>query len=409
MNKNFERSMIPVLSFLAFILLILAGCSGAPSSTSQGTVMIQHQIDDIPDSVDHLHYAALDEHNNRSYLPSEFPLSDLHLLEGILGYNTKAIVAEFHSENEEELSEDIQPISFGNSANSIFVRYSRTDFISKRLAIVDMDAKTGNILVRGNLPLVKKEMNACYPGQDRCFAYDEINIKMKERMQKTDPGFNFNIEEYEIIEFVLHDNAGNKDELTVEMNALGLNLDAIVNGYGYKWPPYDDAGDWKPKTVYTSTLAEKKLWGLIWWPIYACGTKPCNEIDTDRGLNKYHFLDASAYLKELLTTPASSGKKRLIYFHCIQGADRTGSLHIAYIMDNNPELSFADAIDRAWKGKREGSDDPQLDYTQDDVKPMCTYVGLAYRYCLEKNKVNPARCDMPGGFGKDATLCKPSN
>jgi hypothetical protein len=409
MKKNFRYSMISALSFLGFILLTLLSCSGDPSSTQERTVIVQHHIGDIPDSVDHMHYAAIDDHDNRSYLSTEFPVSDAHLLEGILGHNTNAIVTEFHSENEEELGEDVQPIFFSDSAYSISVRYSRTDFISKRLAIVDMDAKTGNILVRGNLPLVKKGLNACYHGQDRCFAYDEINIKMKERMQQIDPHFNFNIEEYDVIEFVLHDNVGNKDELSVEMNTLGLNLDAIVNGYGYKWPPYDDGGDWQPKTIYTSTLPENKLWGLTWWPVYACDTKPCDEIDTDRGLNKYHFLDASAYLKELLTTPASSGKKRLIYFHCIQGADRTGTLHIAYIMDNNPTLSFADAIDRAWKGKREGSDYPQLDYTQDDVKPMCTYVGLAYRYCLEKNRANPAQCDMPGGFGKDATLCKPSN
>jgi len=384
-------------------------CSG-DVTTSDGIVIAQHKTEDIPASVDHVRYAVLDDIGNREYLSSEFPVSALHKLEGI-PTNTTAIVTEFHTENEEELSEDVQSISFTGGDLMMLPQYSMTQFLEKRLAIVDVDKMTGNILVRGNLPLVKKGTNACYLGQDRCFAYDEINAKMKERMQKIDSSFDFNIEEYDVIEFVLHDGAGNRPELTVEMNALGLDVKNIT--CGAKWLPYQGCDAWDPKVIYTSIKEEKKLWGLVWWPMYPCPNMPCDDTkkivddstETEIALNRFHFNDASAYLKTLLTTRSDSGKKRLIYFHCIQGADRTGTLHIAYIMDNNPQLSFVDAIDRAWKGIREGSEDPQLDYKGDDVKPMCRFVGIAYRYCQEQNKDNPARCELPTSW-KDTKLCK---
>jgi hypothetical protein len=163
--------------------------------------------------------------------------------------------------------------------------------------------------------------------------------------------------------------------------------------------------------MYAATDATKKLWGLIWWPMYPCGSKPCddtiikvdNSTETQIALDKFKFSQAPAHLKTLLTTHSTTAKKKLIYFHCIQGADRTGSLHLAYIMDQNPGITFADALDRVWKGKRQGSEVAQLDYLHDDVKPMCKFVGTAWRYCQEN--FTPERCGTLNDFNK--LNCKP--
>ena len=53
----------------------------------------------------------------------------------------------------------------------------------------------------------------------------------------------------------------------------------------------------------------------------------------------------------------------------------------------------------------QGSNVQQLDPV---LVPLCTYVGLAYRYCQEKNKDNLARCgEMPDGLGDNVSLCRP--
>ncbi len=415
MKKYFTSALGRTLALTGFSLALLSiSCGGADHTAvpaQDGIVIARHNLDEVPNAASHVRYATITPDGRRTYLSGLFDLSASHELVGI-PQNTLALVTEYHSDNWEELAEDIQPVSFVNGAHDLSFQYSGTQFISKRLAIVDMDAATGNILVRGNLPLVKKTMDACYPGEDRCHAYDEIAAKMQERMQAIDPETVFDITQYEVIDFVLHDGAGNRAELDVLMKALGRNVTFVT--CGAKWLPFQGCSEWDPETLYAAVDGSKKLQGLIWWPMYPCGNKPCGDTikifddytETQVALDKFKFTQASAHLKELLTTPSPTGRKRLIYFHCIQGADRTGTLHLVYIMDNNPHLTFAQALDRAWKGKREGSDEAQLDYLGDDVKPMCKFVGTAYRYCQAKNPDNSAaRCGTLEEFNQ--VNCKP--
>ena len=386
--------------------VMLNACSNVDTTTWWGTVVVGHQVENLPDSVDHVHYAIIDKNGGQTPLTSEFPVSSQHILQGI-PINTTAIVAEFRAENEEVLDEDVQQISFTASVAYFSPQYN-PEFVDGRVAVVDVDEATGNVLVRGSIPLTGDMRDV------KSYQYEAIKSIVKEKMKTLDPHFNFEIADYDVIEFVLHDNATNAIELNLEMNALGLSLDDIKNGWGRKWLPYDDNSDWEPETIYASILAEKKLGGLVWWPVFACPSKPCDNTntnysngltETEVALNKMHFIDASAYLKTLLTTPDSSAKKRLIYFHCVTGTDRTGALHITYIMDNNPELTFKEAIEKAKKGAMQGSNVQQLDPV---LVPLCTYVGLAYRYCQDKNKDNLARCgEMPDGLGANVSLCRP--
>jgi signal peptidase I len=386
--------------------VMLNACSDGDKTIWGGTVFVEHQMDNLPDSVHHVLYTLVDEQGNRTLLSSSFSISSLHVLPNI-PINTTAIVIEFCAESGEVLDEDVQPIAFAAYVAYSAPRYN-PEFVDGRVAVVDVDEATGNVLVRGSIPLTGDTREV------KSYQYEAIKAIVKEKMKTLDPDFNFEIADYDVIEFVLHDNATNAIELNLEMNALGRSLDDIVNGYGRKWLPYDDNSDWEPETIYTSTLAEKILGGLVWWPVFGCPSKPCDNTDkkynglyteTEVALNKMHFINASAYLRTLLTTSESSGKKRLIYFHCVTGTDRTGALHITYIMDNNAAMTFKEAIEKAKIGAMQGSNIQQLDPV---LVPLCTYVGLAYRYCQEKNKENLARCgEMPDGLGANISLCRP--
>jgi len=367
---------IAILFSLAALFTISLSCGGTESG---GFITVNYNTEDHPSSIDHVHYSGYDLNGNRIYESSEFPMSGSHLLEGV-PRSTTSIAIEYHTNTHEKLHKDVQTISFSESDHIIvFAQYHAPAFDPNRLAIVD--SFNDNLLVRGNFPFVEKDAdNPCHPDfpeQEHCFALKDFTSKMKEVIS------GFDIDEYEIIDFSLIDNQGTIDELTAEANAIGLYIEDINCGSNNYWPPYDGC-PWNPKEIYQSTSSGNIPWELVWWPVYACGNPiPCDSNNTDigLGLDKFDFSEVSKFLNELLKGSPDSGKKRLIYFHCVQGTDRTGALHIAYLIDNNPQMQFTEALERATNGKRQGSDDPQLDLP---LVPMCTYVGLAYRYCQQE-------------------------
>jgi len=390
--SKYSPTFFDVVLRSAFIIILtgLLSCN-SDNGTGTATVTVKHDTSNLASGIDHVNYIAYDQNGNKTFVSPDYPLTDLHVLWDV-PLNSTTIVTDFHTSTEESLNTDTLLVSFADKA-SLTPHYHGPAFDPKRLALVD--SNNGSLLVRGNLPLVANNAtNPCFAGQDHCFAAEELGTRMKEIV----PGFD--ITEFEIIDFTLIDNQGTKDELTAEVNAVGKGLDDIA--CGTTWLPFNGCS-WDPKSLYTATADGNIPWGFIWWPVYACGNRPCNDADTKTGLEDFRFNEASEYLKQLLTTPTNSGKSRLVYFHCVQGTDRTGALHIAYMLDSNPQMTFAEAVKRATIGARQGSEDQQLFPA---LKPMCTYVGLAYRYCLEKNPQNTERCEMPGGFGNDATLCR---
>lgn len=422
MKKLFTHMKAFVLfSFFALIIsLVFCSAGGVSAASSYRTVVIQHNTESIPATVNYVRYAFIDENGNRSDLTSPFPVSASRTLEGV-PINAAYIVAVFHTVDNRVIHEDVMQLSSIRSINvkkegdtcRVNPNYDPMEFKGGRLAIVDMDkdtrTNTGNILVRGNLPWLKKDSNR----MDRYLAYEGIKTKMTERMKKIDPGlgdsFTFNIDNYEIIEFALHGGCqtGNYDDVIIEMKALGLGIEDIpckapINPADCKVEGKPDY-KWNPKEIFKSVNQEKKPWGLVWWPVPACTHTPCDDgagLSTTIALKEYKFLDTSAFLKELMTTRSASGKPRLIYFHCVTGCDRTGTLHITYILDNT-DYTFRQASEMAIMGAmiKKGPDGKNVNVKQleEELIPMCNYASLAYRYCQEKNKSNPQRLKLQCG------------
>ncbi len=378
-----------------FLLVFLSALTGALLSCGSnderlaitgGVVTIHRDLSDIPEGVDHLHYIGYDESGNRVYDSPPQVLSSRHTLMNVPPA-VVWLVAEFHTSYHEEINANAYPVSFGSTGTAtIAAGYRCTQFDPARLALVDTHTN-GNLLVRGNLPMITNDAsNTCLPILDRTFAYAPIDEKMKTLIG------GFNLDDYEIIDVTLIDNQSDRNQFTAEMNTFGLASIPC----GGEWPPYNNSCAWDPEQIFQSTLsAGQHPWGLIWWPIYACGSTPCNDTDTQIGLENFKFNDLSGHLGTLLSDPPSeaSGKsKRLVYFHCMQGADRTGALHAVYLLDADPSLTLPLAFDQASKGYQRGEDTQQINPA---ILPSCTYAGLAQKYCLTKHPGDTVKCALP--------------
>jgi hypothetical protein len=396
-KQHCQTPIVAVFLILAMIAFLSCGSKDTSSHPSHATIVVHHQNEEDPIDWDHIHYSGYDIYGNRIYTSSEYFSSDFHTLSDV-PKDVAEIVIEYHTDTEEKLSKSIHAVFLSNGYFNLHAAYDRPHFNPNRVAIVD-DFE-GNLLVRGNLPLVITDPDD--PDSEYRFAYAELKTKMEGKI----PGFK--IEDYEIIDFALIDNrvSGNK-QMTALIKALGMEGLGSIH-CGDHWYPFQGC-DWEPAEIYWSTAVDKKLAGLVWWPVWACPSIPCmgDEIDTALDPKQFNFIDASAFLNELLTTKSESGKKRLIYFHCVQGTDRTGALHIAYILDKNPDLTFQEAIGRAKIGAKQVSQgepvEPQLD---PELVPSCTYVGQAFQYCQRQNESNLARCDMPAEFTSRPELCR---
>lgn len=260
-------------------------------------------------------------------------------------------------------------ISVGQSSSDC-----RTQFDPSRVAIVDENASYGNLLIRGNFPL-----NCENP---RAFAYNQLEMKMKQLK-----GASFNLGEYEIILVTLINNAGNVNDLQAEERVLGLNPAAIncQNQYQDGTPDlYRCLNDYRAKP-YSNVNPAQPPHQLYWWPLWICGADNCTVLDT---YSACKFNELPQHLNTLLNSLPSSttGKtKRLIYFHCEHGCDRTGVVHAAYIMLKDKiskKLNLANAIDLAGSAISDGS--------------SCMkggYIGLLKKYCSDNYNNDTARCN----------------
>ncbi len=363
-----------------------SGCARDDAAAPSGVIILTHNLADIPDGVDHLHYTGYDALGQPVYESPEQDKATKHTLSGV-GLNVVLLKAFFHTEDHEELNINTYPVNFAGSATAhISTSYRCTQFDPARLALVDAHVN-GNLLIRGNLPMITNNAgDTCLPILERYFAYDAIDAKMKTRIN------GFDLDAYEILDITLIDNQSDRNQFTAEMNAFGLDAITCSN----EWPPYNNSCAWNPEYLFETLLTPgRHPWGLIWWPIYACGSTPCNEVDTQTGLVSFKFETLSPYLTTLLSgaPSGSSGKsKRLIYFHCMQGADRTGALHAVYLMDADAGLSLDQAFEQASKGYQRGHSQQQITPA---ILPSCTYVGLAQKYCLNQNPGNTVKCALP--------------
>ena len=91
----------------------------------------------------------------------------------------------------------------------------------------------------------------------------------------------------------------------------------------------------------------------MWWPIEG----------VPQGEDPKVYLGSPGWdligLVESLIDATTSGRKLVVYFHCMNGADRTGALHGAYLMKTK-RISCAEALTKVTKATAAGA--PNADY-----------------------------------------------
>lgn len=379
--KCIDRQIINFIMHFAVLLFLLA-CSSS-SQTGTATVVVTHDTSTIATGVDHISYTGLDAGGNTIYGPIELDKEDSHSLFGV-PVQVTALQLLYHTDVHEELNADKLPVVLtANSSTTADPGCHATEFDPDRVAIVD-STTAGNILVRGNLPMITNSgPKTCLPVSQRYFAFDELNNELKKRL-----GDGFDLNTYEIIVMTLIDNESDLNQFTAELHSFGLMPQDIYDAEGcstpYK-PIVDFCSSWTPSTHFGTTLTTEGVShtaNIIWWPIYACGSCDTNY---PRGLDKYKLIDQPTYLKTLLNGTSPSGKPRLIYFHCMQGTDRTGALHALYLMDRDPNLTLPKAFEITETSTN----------SKNILRPACVYADLARYYCLRVNNNDQTKCAMP--------------
>lgn len=204
----------------------------------------------------------------------------------------------------------------------------------ERTYVVQQNPQTGNgnILVRGNIPL----------NGSGGFAYDELNGRLQQLVQlDPDPAL-FNLENYELIVVPLIDNQGERPELQDEFTAFGAGSPPTA------WPPF--ANNVNIFRHYGTTVCGQSG-NLMWMPVQGC-TDPANCALVEP--SDYDFSGIVDQLNTLMTTLDNT----VIYYHCMNGHDRTGSLTACFMMKymgrtrdqamNDKPPEGADAMGHPW-------------------------------------------------------------
>jgi hypothetical protein len=210
--------------------------------------------------------------------------------------------------------------------------------------VIDYAESTGNLLVRGPLPLIVRngtgQAGNCMNQADWHFAYDELNTMMQNK-KTTAPAYfsdskkaalisdmqDFNLDDYRIIDISLLDHG--------DINSLEFGV--LLREFG------------GVQSTCSAPLAGGTLHGqtgnLISSAFAFCPSidQHCKDtIDSDVG-ETCSFSGRIDQLITLMNEKDPSGKKRLIYYHCVLGSDRTGSITIGYLQKTITSLSFIHA------------------------------------------------------------------
>lgn len=282
----------------------------------------------------------------------------------------------------------------GTSCKNVFNLQEANRLQIAAPTIVDINENTGNLLVRGPLPLIVRDGNdntkGCRNRADWTFAYNQLNTMLKNEntfvpvyikgSKKTALQAelkDFDLANYHVIDIsLLNTGDDNAAFFNVENQAFGGQYarcsasipDGTINGQGGN---------------------------LIWSSIIGCADSSegsqCiqDRLHTDNdGFCSYSNLMAE--INTLMAQKDPSGKKRLIYYHCTHGADRTGGVTIGYLATMFPAVSMADAITlNTWLGEEQFDKDrvPNNGWPSNDQ-----LTALAQAYCNE--------------FTKDSDKCK---
>jgi hypothetical protein len=268
--------------------------------------------------------------------------------------------------------------------------HCNVNFDPTRVAVVDNDPVTGNILVRGNMPMINSVNGQCIDADKLKIAYEELNQALKSKV-----GGGFDLRNHTLIDITLIDNQSDLDQFDPELRSFGgtpVDLCREAQCADPCWPPSMVCKSWTWGKFWGNgqiTTANGPAPGnMVWWPLTACDASDISQCDKgllveeNNGVKGWNFSGlVDSVLKEMKS--ADKGKK-VIFFHCIQGCDRTGALAIGYRLKKAQQAGLPLTL-------REARD---MGVKEVNLTPNFGYYQLAAFYCQSL-------------FGKDSPACKP--
>jgi len=294
-------------------------------------------------------------------------------------------------------STDLSP-----DGSNCYNRYNPQQANGEYLAVptvVDINEENGNILIRGPLPLIIRNgpgngsaTAPCLNQSEWRFAYDELNGFIR---NGSSPAY-FNDSE--------------RDHLAVALRTFDLAdyqlIDvSLLYGSQQREKTFLD----EEKRAFSgnfSTCSEPLKAGmihgqngyLIWSPVATettCVDSACenaflynNTIYNSTG-QSCSLINLIGQLDTLMKEKDPSGKKRLIYYHCLIGRDRTGSVTISYLLQRHPEMSYCQVLKYA---EYLGKTSPPPQYFDMASVPIPEAQSLAQAYCAAINGRNCSLC-----------------
>jgi hypothetical protein len=258
--------------------------------------------------------------------------------------------------------------------------------------VVDVNEANGNLLVRGPPPLIIRDgsdpANGCRNKSDWQFAYDNLNTMIKKEKDVVPvylPGSKktfltgemqaFDMADYHVIVISLLNHADNTNYFNIENAVFGGKFSQCT------------------RPVQEGTLRGQPA-TLIWSSVEGCPDDygVCKRLlttDDDGSSGTCSYKDLITRMNTLMAEKDPSGKKRLIYYHCTHGSDRTGMVTMGYLM-NATQLNYPDALKYT---TNLGQESPVIKPHQ----PKDTLQRLATYYC---NAIGGSQC--PGNAGVSA-------
>lgn len=270
---------------------------------------------------------------------------------------------------------------------------SRQNFAAP--TVVDVNEANGNLLVRGPLPLIIRDgsdpTSGCRNKSDWEFAYENLNAMIKKEkdvvpvyLPDSKKTFlsgemqSFDMADYHVIVISLLNHADNTNYFDIEKAAFGGKFSQC-----------------------TQEVQEGSLNGqpatLIWSSVEGCADNygVCNRLlnkDDENG-GTCSYKDLIARMNTLMAEKDPSGKKRLIYYHCTHGVDRTGMVTMGYLMKAD-SLNYPDALTYTTYLGQEKKPENKPHEPKDTLQRLATY------YC---NAIGGSQCPSNAGVSAGTT------